>query len=174
MNKMSRPPTTPARSKKGIAITYFEKITEEVIELYKKSIMLKPLNIDFKGYRNLLNEYRNLNINDKEEAWKLARDLNLWAEYVSGIMNVIQKDYADMESEKMKILSIASYDADSTKVANGKRLANKDERVVQIRKERNLLKVYYEALLLKIEFLNRAHYNCKSTFELLSKYESKK
>lgn len=170
---MSQPPITPVTSGKH-KLSYFEHLTMKIIKENKKEsnkranedLNLEKIELEFDGYRELLKEYRELTVASKKKSWQLARDFNMWSEYFSGLANEIQKIYADIEAEKLKIKSQASHDADPKKVANGKRLANQDERVIEIRKLRNLYKAYYDELKAKIEFLNRAHYHCKSSYEL--------
>lgn len=76
----------------------------------------------------------------------------------------------------MAKVATASANADSNKVANGDRLANKDDAVISIRKKRNCIESLCELLDSKIQFLERSHYLCKKTFEwnqTVGRYENR-
>ena len=170
---MSRPPIAPTRSpvKPDMMVSYFEHLMIQIGKILKEDNSTIQLN--FKGFRELLSEYSELKIDSYEKAWELARDFNMWAEYFSGIANLIQKEYLDSETKKTELQSIASFDADSTKVANGDRLSNKDERVVKARNSRNAYKAFYDELMNMLSFLERGHYHCKSTYEMAKTLKDK-
>lgn len=155
---MAKPPINPLtyNDKK---ISYFEFLAREV----KPYLDEMGINLSFKGYNATIQEYCNINNKDIDALWRLSNDLNVWSEYLSDISNLIQKLLLDSETEKIKTICIASYNADNKKVANGDRLANKDESVIKIRKKRNALKAFYSELESKIIFLDRAYHHCKAT-----------
>lgn len=169
---MPAPPVHPTSHpyNPGAQVDYFEYlllVTRQQLKSNNSSLILKA-----DGLRALLSSYASLQRNDFEKAWELAKDFNLWADYFSGMANTIQKEFLDSNTKKIKVQSEASFDADSTKVANGDRLSNKDDRVVSARINRNTFKSFYDGLLKTVEFLERAHYHCKSTYEM-AKYEQK-
>lgn len=173
---MTRPPINPITTKNNSKISYFKYLAilakqylddkEYQNENIPETLKDTPISLDFSNYNELIEEYKDLTMDSKKKAWQLSRDFNMWAEYFSALANIVQKEYLDAETEKIKVKSIASHDADSDNVSNGKRLSNKDDRVVVARKNRNLLKSFYDELKAKVEFSNRAHYHCKSTYEL--------
>jgi hypothetical protein len=158
---MAKPPLHPLNCSDGRQISYFELLARWASEHVKKD----GIQLNFKGYEETLLDYANLSENQLEHAWKLAKELNTWAEYFSSIANLIQKLYLDAETEKHEVKSLASFEADDKKVANGDRLSNKDSKVVNARKKRNTLKSFHEELESKVKFLERAHYHCKATYD---------
>lgn len=157
---MAMPPMSPIR--RGVAqLNYFDLLVEQVTPFFKEN----GIELDFSGYRELERIFGSLKMEDAESSWELARRANAWSEYFSDLKNLTKKYLADTEAEKLKIFAIASTTADVEKVANGNRLADKDENVVAIRRIRNGLEAFYEALEAKVEYLERMHYFCKSTCE---------
>jgi len=170
VSTMVKPPIYPLELEKGVqstqigeemGMTYFQKLV-----LLSKEYLEGYIQLNFTGYTETLVEYANLEENQLNKAWKLAKELNAWAEYFSSICHVIQKIYLDAETDKKSTQAQASYEADPSKVATGDRLSNKDIRVVNSRKKRNTLKALYEELEAKTKFLERAHYHCKATYEM--------
>lgn len=157
---MSKPPSNPLMYENK-QISYFQYLYIQV----KPYVESYGINLSFKGYQNTLNEYQNINFKDTNSIWNLANDLNSWSEYMSDVANVVQKLLLDSETEKIGIISKVSIESDSKKVASGDRIANKDERVIAVRKKRNALKSFYSQLESKIEFLERAYHHCKSTYD---------
>ncbi|WPS85451.1 hypothetical protein SMD22_02130 (plasmid) [Brevibacillus halotolerans] len=165
---MAKPPLHPLTTADGKPCSYFQLLARWSSNYLKND----GIQLNFKGYEETLLEYANLNENEINKAWKLAKELNTWAEYFSSIANLIQKLYLDAETEKNEVKSLASYQADDKKVANGDRLSNKDEKVVTVRKKRNTLKAFHEELEAKVKFLERAHYHCKATYDAQVKIPS--
>lgn len=158
---MPMPPKSPLMNNKGLKINYFQKLAE----IAKPYLDQKKIRLDFSGYGTTLEEYRSLEDSDIDKAKKLAIELNSWSEYVSSLANLIQKIYLDSETNKNEVISAISYHSDGKSVSNGDRLANQNKKVVNARKERNILKPLYEELNNKVNFLNRAYYHCKQTIE---------
>lgn len=162
---MAKPPAASIMTTSNRAINYFELLTIWSMDYLKEN----NITLNFRGYNETIEAYKNLKEDDTKLAWELSRDLNAWSEYFADVANLIQKLYLDADTEKIEVLAIASFEADDKKVANGERLANKDERVVHIRKKRNTLQSFYDELQSKVKFLERAHYHCKATAESKSK-----
>jgi len=158
---MAMPPTTPIKVGEK-QLTYFQFLALNVKDyLYEYGIIL-----DFSGLQDTLKKYENMEEDNLEYIWELLKELNAWTDYFSSLANLVQKIYLDSETEKLEIQAIVSIREDPKKVANGDRLANKDAEVVKIRKKRNALKAFYDELVNKVEFLNRAYYHCKITYEI--------
>lgn len=155
---MARPPVSPLNID-GKPMNYFEYL----VDLVKPHFEELNIKLDFAGYKDTIDIYSNLKDDDVIVAWKLSRDLNMWSEYFSDLANTVNKFLLDSETDKIEQIAVSSYEADSTKVANGDRLANKDMRVVSVRKKRNAFKAFYQELDTKIKFLERAYYHCKAT-----------
>jgi len=168
MSSLAKPPISPLSSDSQNESTYFDIL----VQLARQYVEKDGIQLDFSGYKETLMEYANLKEQDKKRAWVLARDLNAWAEYFSSLANLIQKLYLDAETDKISAQAIASYEADPRKVANGDRLSNKNPQVIEARKKRNILKALYDELEAKVKFLERAHYHCKITYELASRYQT--
>lgn len=158
---MAIPPKNPIINSDGTKMNYFEKL----IEISSKYLKEDGISLSFEGYKETLEDYTTLEESNVEKAWLLTKELNSWAEYFSSVANLVQKLYLDSETDKIKTQAIASIEADSSKVANGERLANKSSEVIEARKKRNTLKSLHIELESKIKFLERAHYHCKSTCE---------
>lgn len=143
--------------------SYFEWLlnkNKEILAEYGVSVEIKDFN-------NTIEKLKKLNQDDARAAWELSQELNAWSDYLSDIRSICKKILADLEAEKMAAIATASYAADDKKVANGDRLANKDENVVQARKKRNNIEALCMLLEAKVSFTERAHYACKKTFEML-------
>lgn len=158
---MAKPPIYPMKVESGQGVTYFQVLCGMV----KKYLEEDGISLDFGGYTDTIIDYTSLTENDMENAWKLTKELNAWSEYFSDIANLIQKIYLDSETDKIEKQAVSSITNDASKVANGDRISNKDPIVVSSRKKRNILKSFYDELVSKVDFLNRAHYHCKSTYE---------
>lgn len=137
---------------------YFKTMVTEA-----QGYVSQPLN--FKGYNLLLKEYNDLQENDIESAWKLAKKFNSWTEYLSDLLNFIEKLYLEAEAEKVAIYSQKSLEYSPNKVSAGERQASMDKQVLEVRKKRNVLLAFRKMLEAKIKFFERAHYHCKSTYE---------
>lgn len=161
---MAKPPVQPLIIN-GRPLSYFQHLAS----LAKDYLQVDGVSLNFTGYNETIVDYANLQESDLPNAWKLTKELNAWSEYFSGLANLIQKMYLDSETDKIEVIAISSLEADSVKVANGERLANKDLRVVNARKKRNTLKSFHDELESKIKFLERAHYHCKSTCDWANK-----
>ncbi|WPQ59659.1 hypothetical protein [Paenibacillus polymyxa] len=158
---MAKPPVYPLKTIEGKSTSYFR-----ILVLWARDyVQPDGIELNFSGYEKTLEEYADLNENELNKAWKLAKELNTWSEYFSSIANLIQKVYLDAETEKNEVKALASLEADNKKVTNGDRLSNKSEKVVQARKKRNVLKSLHEELCAKVKFLERAHYHCKATYD---------
>lgn len=156
---MAFPPISPLRTSQGRNLSYFEYLTAMVHPYVKQ----EGVHLSFLGYNDLLSRYFELQEGDVKEAWELMKEINAWTEYLSSVANLVQRMYLDAETDKLAVTSLVSIEADAKKVANGDRLANKDERVINARKRRNLLKSFYDELDSKVKFLERAYYHCKAT-----------
>lgn len=155
---MCKPPVSPLIIE-GIPMNYFDNLVEMVRPFFNE-INIK---LNFDGYKKTIETYSNLDDDDAKLAWKLSRDLNMWSEYFADLSNVVLKLLLDSETDKIEQIAVASFEADNGKVANGDRLANKDKRVVFIRKKRNSFKAFNLELESKVKFLDRAYYHCKAT-----------
>ena len=169
---MSRPPLRPIihNNHKYSYFEYLVKFVIKKIEIDDTSGRLKP-RLDFTGYNDLIENYKNLKLDEPDKAWELAKNFNMWIEYFSSLNSIFEDLYLDAETYKMKEIAVASYEADNKSVANGSRLANKNEQVIEARKIRNIYKSFYNELSKKIEFLEKAYYHCKSTYQLYQKKE---
>jgi hypothetical protein len=150
------------------AIGYFSILKDKADECLRE----EGLSLDFNGYDELINNYSNLKENEKDKAWQMALEINAWIEYVSNITTVLESIYMNSETEKLRIQSQTSIDYDSKNVSRGNRYANSCEEVVRQREKRNTLKALYDNLLLKKDFLEKAYYHCKMTYELGVKKET--
>ena len=133
--------------------------TKEILEEY-------GVYIEIGDYEKTIKKLESLSLSESNKAWNLAMELNAWSDYFSDIRSNCKKILADLEADKMAAIATASYSADNKKVANGDRLANKDDSVIQARRKRNAVESLCELLDSKIAFLERSHYVCKKTFEL--------
>lgn len=161
---MAKPPISPMTitiNDKEKDIDYFEFLVLKANDIMKKD----GIKINIKGYKETVEEYKSLQENDLEKMWTLAKDLNAWSEYLSGLCNLIQKYYLDSETKKAEVLSIVSINADQERVTNGKRLADQHKDVILVRQHRNTLQSFYNELEAKVKFLERAHYHCKTTYD---------
>ena len=148
-------------------MSYFELLVRHAHAYLKEDGIV----LNFAGYNETIVQYAKLQEHETDKAWELAKDLNAWSEYFSSVSNMLQKTFLDAETDKNSTEAIASFQADNEKVANGNRLSDKDERVIYARKKRNALKALYEELDAKVKFLERAHYHCKSTYEIAMKQD---
>lgn len=162
---LAKPPVNPLKTNSGREMGYFEKLAQMTSEYLQE----ENIALNFKGYKDTIAEYASLEEQDKEKAWRLAKEINAWSEYFAGISNLIQKLALDAETDKIEIQSMVSIESDGVKVANGDRLSNKDHRVVYARKKRNSLKSFYDAIESEIKFLERAYYHCKATYDWANK-----
>ena len=167
---MARPPLSPIviekESKPKEEMDYFGFLARTVHPIAKKYDM----SLNFKGWQDTKLEYANLKDGNYTVAWKVMEEMNLWADYFSSCANVVQKLFLDSETDKIEIQAIASAEADNVKVANGDRLANKDIRVINARKDRNGLKALYEDLQAKVKFCERCHYQAKSMYDVYTRF----
>lgn len=157
---MTLPPKTPLMIS-GVEIDYFDALILEVNPIYKE--LGYPLN--FTGYTDVMEQFCQLSYDDFQLSYELAQALLAWVNYFSDLKNLTQKLLLDAETEKIAEIADASIKADSDKVSNGNRLANKDESVVKARKKRNALMAFHDLLESKTNSLNQAYYFCKSTCE---------
>lgn len=142
-------------------LSYFQLLLFDAAEPLKKY----GLSVDITGYEEMINEFETLRLEDYLKAWDMSQELNAWSDYLSDIRSNCKRVLRDIETDKMSLKAEASELADKTKVANGDRLANKDKTVISIRKERNAVEALCDLLDAKIQFLERAHYMAKKTFE---------
>ena len=157
---MPNPPKLPIKINQK-EMTYFDFLVNSVKDIFLEH----GLELRFDGYDETIQTYKELKRNDLDGAWKLAQELNAWSEYLSSIRSNARKMLQDTETEKLSIIATASILADNSKVANGDRLANKDEAVIAVRRRRNAIEAFADELDAKISFLERAHYFCKTTCE---------
>jgi len=155
---MPNPPKFPLKQNNQ-DITYFVFLINSVVGVFREN----GIELNFDGYEQTIENYRNLKHDDFNGAWALAQELNAWTEYIASIRSNARKMLQDSETEKMSTIATASILADNAKVANGDRLANKDEAVIAIRRKRNAIEAFCDELDAKIAFLERAHYFCKTT-----------
>ena len=157
---MALPPDKPLKYNNR-DVTYFEMLAIKAND-YLAQYGIK---LNFNGYTETVNEYKNMEFHEGDIAWRLSKELNAWAEYFSEISNLIQKILLDSESDEREKQAISSIKFDSEKVSNGNRLSYKDKAVVESIKKKNTLKAFHDELDAKVRFLERAHYHCKITFE---------
>lgn len=157
---MARPPLNPIKLDNK-EMDYFELLARMVYPIVQRYDV--PLN--FEGWVSTKKDYANMKDGNYTVAWKVMEEMNLWADYFSSCANMVQKLFLDSETTKIEMQAIASVEADKTKVANGDRLANKDKRVIDARKDRNALKALYEDLQAKVKFCERCHYQAKSMYD---------
>lgn len=155
---MAKPPVSPLNIN-GKPMDYFDNLVEMVSPVFVEL----GVHLNFNGYKETIATYGNLKDDDAKLAWKLSRDLNMWSEYFADLSNMVQKLLLDSETDKIEQIAVSSVQSDPNKVANGDRLANKDMRVVNIRKKRNSFKAFNAELEAKVRFLERAYYHCKQT-----------
>ena len=164
---MPMPPKTPVNVD-GTPMDYFDAIILEVEDIYREA----NLPLDFTGYLETINNFTELSFDDFETSYQLAEELFAWSDYVNNLKGLTKKLLLDAETEKITEIAKASVKADDTKVANGERLANKDENVILARKKRNTLEAFYDLLEAKSNLLNQAFYFCKSTCDWERKSQS--
>lgn len=157
---MPNPPKFPLKQNNQ-SISYFTYLVNSVSSIFEEH----GISLNFEGYEDTVEEYRKLNYDEFNKTWELAQQLNAWSEYMASIRSNARKLLQDAETDKLSTIATASVIADSAKVANGDRLANKDENVIGIRRRRNAIEAFCDELDAKISFLERAHYFCKSTCE---------
>lgn len=150
--------------------SYFDALLESA----KPILVENKLIVDVNGYKETINSLANLKLTDYNAAWTLSLELNAWSDYLSDIRSNCKRILNNLEAEKMSTIATASLSADKVKVSNGDRLANKDEKVVEIRKKRNTMESLCELLDSKIAYMERAHYLCKKTFEIAQDSDSVK
>lgn len=165
---MAIPPKNPITID-GKEMTYFAYLCSMSLGFLKE----KNITLNFKGYTETVEEYHELELHEVDKAWKLAKELNAWTEYFGDILNVVRKMYMDADSERTERHSMVSISRDSLSVSNGDRQANVETEVVLAKRKRNTLKALTEELEDKIKFLERAHYHCKSVYELSNRTFSK-
>lgn len=156
----------------GCKKSYFEFLLDEASPI----LIDYKFQIDITGYAQTVEKLNKLTLHDYASSWELSLELNSWSDYLSDILSNCRCILRNLETEKMAKVATASANADSNKVANGDRLANKDEAVISIRKKRNCIESLCELLDSKIQFLERSHYLCKKTFEwnqTVGKYENR-
>lgn len=141
--------------------SYFDTLLENAKPILDEN----NITVDISGYKETMNSLAALKLSDYNAAWQLSLELNAWSDYLSDIRSNCKRILNNLEAEKMSIIATASLVADKVKVSNGDRLANKDEKVVEIRKKRNTMESLCELLDSKIAYMERAHYLCKKTFE---------
>lgn len=168
---MARPPISPIviegkNKEQDKEMDYFGFLARQVNPIVKKYDM----SLNFAGWQETKLEYANMKDGNYTVAWKVMEEMNLWADYFSSCANVVQKLFLDSETDKIEIQAIASAEADKVKVANGDRLANKDKRVIDARKDRNGLKALFEDLQAKVKFCERCHYQSKSMYDVYTRY----
>ena len=166
---MAKPPISPVKIKEE-SLNYFDVLVREV-QPYFDDINIK---LSFDGYKDTVKKYSSLKQEDVNNAWEVAKEFNMWSEYFSEICSLTQKLFLDAETEKIEKIAIISTNRDNKNVSNGERLANKDEVVISVRRKRNCLQAFFNELELKIFYLERAYYHCKSTVEWNSQFLTKK
>lgn len=166
---MAKPPISPVKLNKE-ELSYFDVLVKEV-QPYFDDINIR---LSFDGYKDTVKRYRDLKQNNMNEAWEIAKEFNMWSEYFSEVCSLTQKLFLDAETEKIEKIAIISTNRDNKNVSNGERLANKDEVVISVRRKRNCLQAFFNELELKIAYLERAYYHCKSTVELNNQFLAKK
>lgn len=154
---MAMPPVLRDKNK-----SYLKILLSSAEEILKENGLI----IDLTGFDETIQKLYTLKMSDIPSAWELSMELNAWSDYLGDIRSNCKKILSDLEAEKMSTIATASLTADKGKVANGDRLANKDEKVVQIRKKRNTMQSLCDLLDSKVIYLERAHYMCKKTFEI--------
>lgn len=161
---MARPPVFYRKEKlekNDLIEDYFRALVNEV----NKKLKENNIRFNFSSYTTTIEEYAKLDIDDYDKAFKLARDFNEWYEYISDFAAYVEKLYLDAETDKIKIQSAASIKYNDSTVAKGDRKADIDEEVILARKDRNTLQAFHNLLLRKLDFLEKAHWHCKSAYD---------
>lgn len=161
---MAMPPKLPVKIN-GKEMTYFDALVYRV----KKYVEAEGMTLNFEGYQETIERYERMKKTNISEVWEIGQELNAWSEYLSDVRGNIKLLLKNTETEKMSIIATASINADTAKVANGNRLANRDVSVIEIRKKRNALEAMLLILDSKIAFLDKAYYYCKGTCEWATK-----
>lgn len=157
---MPMPPKTPVQIN-GVPMDYFDALILQVKDIYEEA----ELPLDFTGYEETISQFTVLEHDNFEISYELAQELLAWNDYINNLKSLTKKLLLDAETDKISEIAQASIKADSNKVANGERLANKDSNVINARKKRNSLEAFYDLLEAKSLLLNQAFYFCKSTCE---------
>lgn len=152
---MAKPPLLPIEDRQD----YFDRLIEEIIPYFNA----KNIPLSFDGYKETVKEYSELNSSNVDLCWRLSRDFCMWGEYYSNLKALTEKMFLDAETEKKKEYAVASIAEDINKVANGDRLANKNPKVVALRRDRNLLQSFITVLESKIDYCYKCHHHCKAT-----------
>lgn len=147
------PPKSPIKN--GQNKTYFDLLCSTVRQY------MNGVNLDFTGYDDLVAEYIAVASHDSDKNFELSKSFNAWYEYISDITNVIQNDFLDAETEKLQVVSEKSILANEKSVSAGDRKANADPDVILARKRRNALKAFYDTLVARQNFCEKAFYQCK-------------
>ena len=145
------PPTNPVQDR----FSYFDLL------MAKAQKAIPGVRLNFDGYGDLIDRYIAVSDLDSKANFKLAKDFNMWFEYMSDIANYIQMEFLDAETDKIQIMSQKSIDSGEKNVASGDRKANTDPDVIAARKRRNTLKAFYDALVARQDFCEKAFYQCK-------------
>jgi hypothetical protein len=124
---------------------------------------LDGIEIEMKGYDDLIEKARKLNLGSPNDAWEISSEANAWSEYIADLKANIYLRLQDLETDKTAEFAEASIKADASVASRGDRAANKDVAVVQARKRRNHMEALYNALQDKQDTLERLHYFCKTT-----------
>ena len=152
---MAKPPLLPINVQKY----YFYLLVEDVKPFFQKI----GVELVFDGYKETVEEYGNCKHNNYDKMWSLSRDFHMWGEYFTEIHSLTEKFFLDTETQEKKEFALASLNADKVKVSTGDRLANKDEFVISLRRQKNQLKAFLTMLEAKIDTAYKAHHHCKAT-----------
>lgn len=154
---MAMPPTTPIKTETD-KISYFQYLAT----MAKPILSIEGITLDFTGYTETINDYKKLGTMDWKEAMRLSKEINAWSEYFSEIANLIQKAYLDIELRSNQKQALTSIKYDIEKVSNGNRLAFQDVEVINIYKQKHIIKSFFDELSSKVRFLERSYYHCKA------------
>lgn len=122
---------------------------------------LNNISIDFTGYDELVQAYMEVRNFETDKNFELSKSFNAWYEYISDITNIIQNQFLDAETNKLQVVSEKSILANEKSVSAGDRKANTDPEVIVARKRRNALKSFYDVLIARQNFCEKAFYQCK-------------
>lgn len=123
-------------------------------------------NIEFpkEKYITLVNRYRDIQIDDnKPYVFKLSKQINLLCLNLLFVTSYVEYLYLESDSYRKQEVAIQSTKG-SDKVSVGDRYANTTTEVITIKNKNITLKSFYELLINKYHFLDKAFYQCRNIY----------
>lgn len=148
----------------------FSLFVDELAPVYRELGFV----LDFTAYNELINLYRQLTPFDVEKSEYLTHNFITCQDTLIGYLSVAQKLMLDAETTEREVEASMSIKSDVKSVANGERLANRSQEVIDARRNSNLLASFHEGLRLKLELLRQAHYSCKQSWEIAEEARKRK